>query len=40
MPQETLDWKILPDRHRGQSWRKMLLKADGRERGKNAMIAD
>jgi hypothetical protein len=30
-----LEWKILPDRHRGQSWRKMLLKVDGRESGKN-----
>jgi hypothetical protein len=27
--------KILADRHRGQSWPKMLRKADGRERDKN-----
>jgi len=32
--------KILPDRHRGQSWRSMLLKADGWERVKDTMIAN
>ena len=32
--------KILPDRHRGQSWRSMLLKADGWERIKDTVIAN
>src|SRR5207253_2337000 len=32
--------KILPDRHRGQSWRSMLLKADGWERVKDTMIVN
>jgi len=30
-----LERKILADRQRGQSWRKMLLSVDGRELGKN-----
>jgi hypothetical protein len=32
--------KILPERHRGQSWRRMLLNADGWERGKDTMLVD
>jgi hypothetical protein len=32
--------KILADRHRGQSWPKMLRNADGREGDKNTMIGD
>jgi hypothetical protein len=34
-PQQMEERKILADRHRGQSWPKMLRKVDGRERGKN-----
>ena len=35
-----LEGKILPNRHRGQSWRRMLPKVEGRERDMNSMIVD
>lgn len=35
-----LEGKILPDRQRGQSWRRMPLKGEGRARAMNPMIVD
>jgi hypothetical protein len=35
-----VEGKILPDRQRGQSWRRMLARVDGQERGMNPMIVD
>jgi hypothetical protein len=35
-----VEGKILPDRQHGQSWRRMLARMEGRERGMNPMIVD